>query len=214
MDREINKEQAYWNKYWIENKNKKTFFNTVVAILRKYYFARAFAKFIAKNYDITGKSICEIGVGSGLTLQYLKRFGADKCTGIDYSKEAIEWTKKENPDCEFILGDAFNLSNIPEKSFDLVYSLGFLEHYTKDEQEKLINEQKRIARDCVFIEVPFDIFYFRWLFALNRKLGRTTTFSDEEMFNKKSFKDLGLNGQSKLMPTTFFLTIGHFEYLK
>lgn len=205
-------DKNYWNKYWVENKNKKTFFNSLVDVARKYYFAKAFAMFIANNYDIRGKSVCEIGVGTGLTLAHLKRMGAEYCTGVDYSEESIKYAKGLNKDCEFILGDAFKLA-IPDKKFDLVYSLGFLEHYNKDEQDALINEQRRIAKECVFIEVPYDVFYFRWLFALNRKLGRTTTFSDEELFTKEAFKKLGLKGESRLMPSTFFLTIGHFEFL-
>lgn len=206
-------DKKYWDKYWRENKNKSTFFNTLITLARKYYFAKAFAEFIADHYNVKGKIICEIGVGSGLTLSYLKQMGAARCAGIDYSKEAIDWAKKENSDCQFILGDAFNLSNIADKQFDLVYSLGFLEHYNKDDQRKLLSEQRRLARECVFIEVPYDIFYFRWLFALNKFFGRTLTFSDEEMFTPKTFKELGLKGKSIPMLRTFYLTIGHFEYL-
>lgn len=203
----------YWDQYWLDNGKKITLFNSFVSIARKYYFAKAFARFIAKHYDIKGKAICEIGVGTGLTLNYLKKMGAGQSVGIDYSQEAIKLAKSQDYGCEFILGDAFNLTKVADKQFDLVYSLGFLEHYNKEEQKKLLEEQKRIARECVFIEVPYNIFYFRWLFALNRKFGRTTTFSDEELFTKKTFKDLGFKGDSKLMPSTFFLTIGHFEYL-
>ena len=61
-----------------------------------------------------------------------------------------------------------------------------------------------------FIEVPYDIFIFV-AFAINRKMGRTTTFSDEELFTKKTFQELGLKGKSKLMPGSFFLTIGHLN---
>lgn len=205
-------DKQYWDKYWQENRGKKTFFNSLVAFAREVYFAKAFAKFIAANFDIKRKSICEIGVGSGLTLGHLKAMGAGRCAGIDYSEKSIELAKEKNSACEFILTDAYS-TGFADKEFDLVYSLGFLEHYNKEDQQKLIAEQKRIAKECVFIEVPYDIFYFRWLFAINRKLGRTTTFSDEELFTKATFKQLGLTGESKLMPSTFLLTIGHFEYI-
>jgi len=207
-----NNDKKYWDKYWEENEGKKTFFNSLVAIAREYYFAKAFAKFIASNYDIRGKSICEIGVGSGLTLGHLKNMGAGRCVGVDYSEKSIEMARKKDISCEFILGDAY-ATGLANKEYDLVYSLGLLEHYSKEDQIKLIAEQKRIAKDCVFIEVPYDIFYFRWLFALNRKLGRTTTFSDEELFTPATFTNLGLTGKTKLMPNAFFLTIGHFHYL-
>ncbi len=204
--------QHYWDQYWRENKNKETLFNTLVAFARKYYFARAFAKFINKHYPVAGKTVCEIGVGSGLTMSYLKKMGAKKCVGLDYSQESIKMAKDANPDCEFVFADAFN-NNLPDKQFDIIYSLGLLEHYNKDEQRALIAEQKRLAKECVFIEVPYDVFYFRWLFAINRRLGRTNTFSDEELFTKKTFKDLGLTGKSYLMPSAGYLTIGHFEFL-
>lgn len=202
-----------WDQYWLENANKRTFFNTLVALARKYYFAKAFAKFIANNYNIKEKSICEIGVGSGLTLSYLKKMGAARCVGVDYSPEAIKFSSGKIKNCEFIIGDAFDLGRFGEKKFDLVYSLGFLEHYNKDEQKKLIAGQMSLAKECVFIEVPYDIFYFRWLFALNKFFGRTLTFSDEEMFTAETFKNLGLKGKSLPMLRTLYLTIGHFEYL-
>ncbi|MGL4376213.1 MAG: class I SAM-dependent methyltransferase [Microcoleaceae cyanobacterium] len=178
------------------------------------YLAKYFAKFIAKYFDVKNKIVCEIGAGSGPTLAYLKKMGASKCVGVDYSKEAIEMANGSNKEWEFIYGDAFNLSNREDKQFDLVYSIGFWDHYSKEDQLKLISEQKRTAKECVFIEVPYDIFYFRLLFAINRKLCRTTTFSDEELFTKKTFGELGLKGNSKFMPGSLFLTIGHFEYLK
>jgi ubiquinone/menaquinone biosynthesis C-methylase UbiE len=211
MENRSENTQEYWDNYWVENMNKKTFFNSLIAIARKYYFAKAFAKFISKNYEVKNKSICEIGSGTGLTLACLKKMGAGKCIGVDYSSEAVKVAREINPSCEFMQGNAFKLENIADKSFDLVYSLGFLEHYTKEEQAEAILEQKRIARECIFIEVPYDIFYLRWLMKLNKIMGRTVTFSDEELFTRKTFSDLGLKGKTILMPTTFFLTIGHFE---
>lgn len=205
-----NGDQQYWDQYWEENKHKQTFFNSLVAWAREFYFAKAFAKFIAKNYDIKGKVVCEIGVGTGLTLSYLKKLGAARCVGLDYSPKAVALAKELNPECEYVLADAFD-TKLPDKQYDLIYSLGVLEHYNREEQAKMLAEQKRLAKECVFIEVPFDVFYFRWLFAINKRLGRRTTFSDEELFTKKTFKELGLTGESKLMPSTFFLTIGHFE---
>ncbi len=199
-----------WDSYWKENKNKETFFNGLVAVLRKYYFAKAFAKFLNQHHPVKGKKVCEIGVGSGLTLAHIKNLGASSCVGVDNSNEAIELAKQENKTCEFVFGDAFKLP-FADKEFDIVYSLGLIEHFNRDQQRQILAEQKRIAKECVFIEVPYDVFYFRWLFAFNRSRGRTLTFSDEELFTKATFRDIGLKGESKLMPTTFFLTIGHFE---
>ena len=47
-------------------------------------------------------------------------------------------------------------------------------------------------------------FYFRWLFAINRKMGRTTTFSDEELFTKKTFQELGVKGKKQTYAREFF----------
>jgi ubiquinone/menaquinone biosynthesis C-methylase UbiE len=202
----------YWNTYWQQNDKKETFFNSLVSIARKYHFAKAFAKTIAKGYPLKGKTVCEIGVGTGQTLSWVQRMGAKSCTGVDFSPTAVELGRRLSPECTFVEGDAFALP-FPDKSFDLVYSLGMIEHYDKETQMKLIREQMRVARECVFIEVPYDIWYFRLLFALNRRLGRTTTFSDEELFRPETFKNMGLTGKTVLMPNTFLLTIGHFEYL-
>lgn len=207
----MSNDKQYWDSYWVDNSQKNTFFNTMVSIARKAYFAKAFARFINKHYPVKGKTIYEIGSGTGLTLAHLKTLGAKQCVGVDYSDEAVKIAKAENKHCDFILDDAFNLENIKDNSCDLVYSLGFLEHYTREEQKQLLNEQSRIAKDCVFIEVPYKSPHMNLLCEINKKMGRTTTFSDEELFTKKTFQELALKGTTKLMPSTFYLTIGHFE---
>jgi len=205
-------DKKYWNEYWTDNKEKNSFFNTLVSLARKYYFAKAFAVFINNNFPVKDKVVYEIGSGSGLTLSYLKKFGAKQCVGVDYSEEAIKMAKENGSDCEFIQGDAFDLSNIKDKSCDIVYSLGFFEHYSREEQKQLLAEQRRIARECVFIEVPCNILHVRLLYSFNTKMGRTNTFSNEELFRDKTFREIGLKGETKMMPGTFFITIGHFEY--
>ena len=201
----------YWDNYWSDNKAKKTWLNSLISFLRKAYFAKAFAKNIARFADIKGKSVCELGSGSALTLKYLKELGAKKCTGIDYSREAIEYGKENYQECDFIHADLMAIEDSLTKKFDIVYSLGLIEHYSKEEQLKLVDIHRKLARESIFIEVPHDMIILRAMFALNKKMGRTMTFSDEELFSENSFRNMGLQGKVMPLADTFYLTIAYFE---
>ena len=85
--------------------------------------------------------IIELGCGTGYhTLQMTKVYPVTKVTLVDFNAGVIEDTK-ERLSClkcekEFLLRDLFNFE-LSEK-YDIVHSQGLLEHYTPEEQQKLI----------------------------------------------------------------------------
>lgn len=85
--------------------------------------------------------IIELGCGTAYhTLQMTKLFPVSKVTLVDFNANVIEDTRKRLSclECEkeFLLQDLFSL-DLGEK-YDIVHSQGLLEHYTPEEQEKLI----------------------------------------------------------------------------
>ncbi|MCS3528740.1 bifunctional 2-polyprenyl-6-hydroxyphenol methylase/3-demethylubiquinol 3-O-methyltransferase UbiG [Chryseobacterium sp. JUb7] len=75
--------------------------------------------------DIQGKSILHLQCHFGQDSISLSRLGA-KVTGIDLSDKAIETAKKLaekcNTDTEFICTDVYNLPNVLDRKFDIVFT--------------------------------------------------------------------------------------------
>jgi ubiquinone/menaquinone biosynthesis C-methylase UbiE len=83
-----------------------------------------------KNYN-KGKRVLEVGCGRGSLSCYFSENNYD-CTLLDLSESVIDIAKniftKNNLPANFIVGDANNL-NIPDNSFDVIFSIGLLEHF-------------------------------------------------------------------------------------
>jgi len=96
-----------------------------------------------KNYK-GGKRVLEIGCGRGSLSCYFSDAGFD-CTLIDLSSSVLDIAKgifeKYNLKATFKVGDANSL-DITDNSFDVIYSIGLLEHF--EDIEKPLKEQMRV----------------------------------------------------------------------
>ncbi|KLE11783.1 hypothetical protein AF80_00095 [Aliarcobacter butzleri L355] len=95
------------------------------------------------NYN-GGKRALEIGCGRGSLSCYFSDAGFD-CTLVDLSASVINVAKsifeRNNLKANFQVGDA-NALEIPDNSFDVIYSIGLLEHF--EDIEKPLKEQIRV----------------------------------------------------------------------
>lgn len=117
-----------------------------------------FISLLNKFFVLKNSKILEVGCGSGQTLVELS-FRQAKCMGIDISDKSVklasEISKKFNTNnCNFQVGDGFNLS-FKKKSFDLVYNLGVIEHFSDSDIIKMLKEMGRVGK-YVVLGVPFS----------------------------------------------------------
>lgn len=95
------------------------------------------------NYN-GGKRALEIGCGRGSLSCYFSDAGFD-CTLVDLSASVIDVAKsifeRNSLKANFQVGDA-NALEIPDNSFDVIYSIGLLEHF--EDIEKPLKEQIRV----------------------------------------------------------------------
>jgi SAM-dependent methyltransferase len=68
---------------------------------------------------IRNKKILDIGIGGGRTTQHLLQI-TDDYTGIDYVREFAEETGRKYPKAKISQGDATNLKEFEDDSFDFV----------------------------------------------------------------------------------------------
>ncbi|MDR2967782.1 MAG: class I SAM-dependent methyltransferase [Methanobacteriaceae archaeon] len=110
-----------------------------------------FTKKLLEKYVNKQSSVIEIGCGTG----YYGMFLSDKCkeyTGVDLTPENIELfnekiLNKKIKNISTIVGDATDLVNIRNNTFDIVLVLGPMYHLPPDERELVFSEAKRICKD-------------------------------------------------------------------
>ncbi len=94
-----------------------------------WLYSRLFKKFIRK-----GARVIEIGCGGSHWLPYFaKHFNAD-VWGLDFSSKGLETAqdalRRARYTATLVQADLFNDTQIPTAYFDVVWSAGFIEHFT------------------------------------------------------------------------------------
>ena len=132
------------------------------------------------------RSILELGCGSASTLAQVQRRTGASCHGVDRCEPVIDAARRAYPGLHLDVGDLFSL-DYPEKSFDLVFSIGLLEHFDHEDQLRLLDIHARLARRAIALMTPADSLLMNSILWVNKDLrGRTGTWADEEVFSRQS----------------------------
>lgn len=154
-----------------------------------------------ESYIKPNEKVLEIGCGAG----YYGLYFADKCCAyhgidivpihIDFFNEAIKENGYTNISCE--LGDATNLENINDSSYDVVLCLGPLYHLPPHERELVFAECTRVCKNGGIVA-----------FAYINKIGvyAGATIIDNRYPNEQANKCVIENGTDDLRSDTFFFT--------
>jgi SAM-dependent methyltransferase len=128
-----------WNNYWGQHRDTRWELNRPQAT-------------ILERIGFKGKSVLEVGVGSGTTSRYLAARGA-ATVGIDISPSAIQLIKRESSVIDLVCADARALP-FSDCSFDVVFHQGVLEHFK--EPFPLLLEQRRVLKEggALLVDVP------------------------------------------------------------
>ncbi len=158
------------------------------APLRISYIYEQIFEEIIKNLDVKGKSILELGCGSG-TISYLARLsGAADITLLDASSEALKIARQHFKSHENV---TYIHSTIEEaqldKKFDIVWSSGVVEHFKNEELIRCVSRHKDFSKDKVCIIVPASPHYNDYLAKQQRHIQR---WGYERPISKKRMADI------------------------
>jgi ubiquinone/menaquinone biosynthesis C-methylase UbiE len=148
----------YWNDIAqdfdaIYSGKKSAFARFLDQWLRKDIYQR-FDWVMEQAGDIKGKTVCDIGCGSGRFVTELARRGASRVLGIDVAPEMLKLARQMVTEagvagrCEFVNTDVLNWK--PEEQFNLVIAIGFWD-YIADPTERLRIIRRMTREDGKFL---------------------------------------------------------------
>jgi len=101
------------------------------------------AKDLDKEIGLEGKTVLDIGTGTGAWIASLNKKNLSKASGIDFSEKMLKQANKNHIGIDFKLANAESLSNIDDDSFDVVTASFVLHGVKKDKREILLDEMKQ-----------------------------------------------------------------------
>jgi len=100
---------------------------------------------------IRGKHVLDIGTGTGAWAEMFRLEGAEKVHGIDFSSKMLEAGRRKHPELSFTIGNAENLLDIDDNSYDIVTASYVLHGVKQDKRRKMLEEMKRVSKKHVII---------------------------------------------------------------
>ncbi len=143
---------------------------------------RRMAALLNSRYPLKGKSVLDVGCGTGSWIASLNQWGLSQAVGADFSTKMVRQAKKKHPEIEFIQQEGENLSAFADNSFEMVTATFVLHGMKHHKRAKVLQEMKRVARERVVVH---DFYENRqWVVRLLEYLER----SDYAYF-QKHFRD-------------------------
>ena len=112
---------------------------------------RASSVVLDKEIMIAGKSVLDIGAGTGAWGAAINKLGASKVHGVDFSEKMLNQAKKNHPNINFSLADAEDLSGFTDNSFDIVTASFVLHGVKYKKRKKMLDEMKRISKKHIVL---------------------------------------------------------------
>ena len=138
------------------NKRARYIFNLIAPLYAKLDFIVGgnFDKLLVKitsEIDITNKKILDIGTGTGKWGAMFLKYGAKEIHGIDFAEKMIKKAKRKHQNITFSVGDAEDLNEFDDNSFDIVTASYVLHGTPKQNRLKILKEMKRVSREFLII---------------------------------------------------------------
>lgn len=101
-------------------------------------------------------TILDLGCGDGLLMGFLSKGEKWQITGIDIYQRAVANARKSNIYVKVIKGDLLKTirNNNLKSKYDVVFLSQVIEHITRNEGEKILDEIEKLSRKRIVVETP------------------------------------------------------------
>lgn len=136
--------QEEWDSYWIsKTKPGALAYDLVAAFYRKAIIRPSVNHFIGKNFA-AGAQLLHAGCGSGQVDRDIAH--RVSISAMDISAQALSIYRKLQPNfVRLIHGSIFEIP-VADSTYDGVYNLGVMEHFTGDEIDQILGEFNRVVK--------------------------------------------------------------------
>jgi dolichol-phosphate mannosyltransferase len=133
-----------WDTYW-QNQKKPggLIYDAVAAFYRKFIIKRNLRSYLKRRFE-EGSTILHAGCGSGQVDVGLHEYF--KIIAMDISINALMHYNKVNTGHIQLLHESIFDTRLPKNSLDGVYNLGVMEHFTREEIDRILAEFFRILK--------------------------------------------------------------------
>jgi len=141
--------QNIWNENWDRNAASPSTLARQLNLPDSLAWSRIINELKSHFGSISNLKVIEIGAGLGRAAARLAREGAD-VTLIDFSSLAISKAKnffgEAGLRANFLVSDIFDLPKKLKNSFDISISFGLVEHFKKQERQKIFSAHAEVLR--------------------------------------------------------------------
>ncbi|MHB8872443.1 MAG: class I SAM-dependent methyltransferase [Myxococcaceae bacterium] len=97
--------------------------------------------------DVAGRTVLDLGCGTGELCWLAVSLGAERVVGVNLSEGELEFARP-HVQATFVLDDILAyLTACPDASVDRIFALNILEHLTKDDLVKVLDQARRCLTD-------------------------------------------------------------------
>lgn len=207
-----------WDNYWKKNNEIDKTYSAIATFYRIYIIKRAINYFIKSNFS-KNSTLLHAGCGTGQVDTDLNKIY--KLTALDISSEALKLYKMNNGSKSKIIKSDVLKINLPAESYDGIYNLGLMEHFTKKENGIILKQFNKVLKNngkiILFWPPKYGIsviFLNSLHFFLNKILKLNIRLHPDEisLIDKKKDVELLLNGAGFKLEKYYFGPIDMFTH--
>jgi dolichol-phosphate mannosyltransferase len=133
-----------WNSYWSARAGKRSLlYDLIAGIYRRGIIKSNLERAIHKNFP-SGSALLHAGCGSGQVDANLQK--SMNLTALDISSGALRLYARNNPRAIAVKHGSIFCLPFPNGTFDGVYNLGVMEHFTRAEITQILSEFHRVLK--------------------------------------------------------------------
>lgn len=136
--------QREWDAYWREKKKPAALIYDLVAALYRKFVIKPSLNYFAGKHFRPGAEVLHAGCGGGQVDTDIAR--TLRISALDISAQALSMYRKCQPRSERLIHGSICEIPVPESSFDGVYNLGVMEHFTETEIHRIFREFNRVLK--------------------------------------------------------------------